>query len=450
MTQLFRDFLTLANLAWPVVISRIGIMTLTVVDTVMVGRYASEHLAYLGVGLVPHNIFILIMLGLIMGTSVLVSNRYGAGELQKTGEVWWIALPWALAIGLIGFVVCAFGEVLLLLWGIEPEIAAKAGYISFIAGLTLPLAALHMVSGMFLEGVRNPRPSMVIMLIANVVNVGANYVLVYGLYGLPELGAEGSIWATLLVRFFQMMGIFAYIWFVLDRQKFGVTPRPKFSWRAGARLRQIGYATGVSMGIENTAFNALVVFAGWLSMTVVAAHVISITAFALFFMMGLGFGVATSVSVGNAYGAGDFNGVKRWAWLGLGVQSLLMIICGLFLVIKAEAFAGFFSQDPAVIALATQLLIFMSMALIFDTGQSLLAMSLRARGDTWWPTTIHIIAYAVLMMPLTYVLIFIFNRGAMGLADGVVFGTLFPFVMLVGRYLYLDRQQSRLSLHAGG
>ena len=107
MTQLFRDFLTLANLAWPVVISRIGIMTLTVVDTVMVGRYASEHLAYLGVGLVPHNIFILIMLGLIMGTSVLVSNRYGAGELQKTGEIWWIALPWALAIGLIGFVVCA-------------------------------------------------------------------------------------------------------------------------------------------------------------------------------------------------------------------------------------------------------------------------------------------------------------------------------------------------------
>jgi hypothetical protein len=54
------------------------------------------------------------------------------------------------------------------------------------------------------------------------------------------------------------------------------------------------------------------------------------------------------------------------------------------------------------------------------------------------------------MMPLTYVSIFIFNRGAMGLADGVVFGTLFPFVMLVGRYLYLDRQQSRLSLHAGG
>ncbi len=449
MAQLFKDFLTLANLAWPVVISRIGIMSLTVVDTVMVGRYASEHLAYLGVGLVPHNIFILIMLGLIMGTSVLVSNRFGAGELSKTGEIWWMALPWALAIGLIGFTVCAFGELLLLLWGIEPEIAAKAGHISFIAGMSLPLASLHMVSGMFLEGVRNPRPGMVIMLIANIVNVGANYVLVYGLYGLPELGAEGSIWATFIVRLFQMIGIFSYIWFVLDRQKFGVTPRRKFSWRAGARLRQIGYATGLSMGIENTAFNALVVFAGWLSMTVVAAHVISITAFALFFMMGLGFGVATSVSVGNAYGAGDFNRVRRWAWLGLGVQSLLMTICGLFLVVYAEGFAGFFSQDPAVIALATQLLVFMSMALIFDTGQSLLSMSLRARGDTWWPTTIHIIAYAVLMIPLAYVSIFIFDRGAMGLADAVVFGTLFPFAMLVGRYIYLDRQQFRPKLNAG-
>lgn len=103
MNSLTHDIKTLLNLAWPVVISRVGILTLGITDTVMVGRYASEHLAYLGIGMVPSNIYILIMIGLLMGTSVLVSNRFGAGQYEKTGEVLWHALPWGFAIGLIGF-----------------------------------------------------------------------------------------------------------------------------------------------------------------------------------------------------------------------------------------------------------------------------------------------------------------------------------------------------------
>ena len=109
MRQLLRDMRELLSLAWPVVISRTGILTLSITDTVMVGHYASEHLAYVGIGMVPSNIFILVMIGLLMGTSVLVSNRYGAGKVEKTGEIWWLSLPWGILIGLLGFVLCAFG-----------------------------------------------------------------------------------------------------------------------------------------------------------------------------------------------------------------------------------------------------------------------------------------------------------------------------------------------------
>ena len=98
MPQLLQDIRDLLALAWPVVISRTGILTLSITDTVMVGHYASEHLAYVGIGMVPSNIFILVMIGLLMGTSVLVSNRFGAGETAKTGEVWWLSLPWGIAI----------------------------------------------------------------------------------------------------------------------------------------------------------------------------------------------------------------------------------------------------------------------------------------------------------------------------------------------------------------
>ena len=439
MNKLTEDIKTLLNLAWPVVISRVGILTLGITDTVMVGRYASEHLAYLGIGMVPSNIYILIMIGLLMGTSVLVSNRFGAGQYDKTGEVLWHALPWGFAIGLIGFLFCYFGEFWLLLTGQDAVLAEKGGHISIIAGLSLPLAAVHMTTGFFLEGIRNPRPGMVIMIAANIINIFANYFLVYGVYGFPELGAEGSIWATFIVRCMQVVAILSYVWFFIDHEKFGLS-KPKITWRGGADLRRIGYASGISMGLENGAFNALVLFAGFLGTAVVAAHVIMINVFAVFFMMGLGFGVATAVSVGNANGAGDMQQVTRWAWLGLSIQSVVMVVAGILMWITAQQTCEFFSNDPAVYNLAATMIAWVAMALVFDTGQSLMAMALRARGDTWAPTFIHFIAYGVVMIPLAYFFIFPLGRGAMGLADGVIFGTFVPFVLVMLRYRYLDRR----------
>ncbi len=447
MHSLSQDIKTLLNLAWPVVISRVGILTLGITDTVMVGRYASEHLAYLGIGMVPSNIFILIMIGLLMGTSVLVSNRFGAGQYDKTGEVLWHALPWGFAIGLVGFVFCYFGEFWLLLTGQDAVLAEKGGHISIIAGLSLPLAALHMTTGFFLEGIRNPRPGMVIMIAANIINIFANYVLVYGVAGFPELGAEGSIWATFIVRCMQVIAIFSYVWFFLDHKKYGLT-KPKITWKGGTELRRIGYASGISMGLENGAFNALVLFAGFLGTVAVAAHVIMINVFAVFFMMGLGFGVATAVSVGNAYGAGDMRLVSRWAWLGLSIQSLVMVVAGILMWVTAQQLGAFFSNDPAVFNLAAAMIAWVALSLVFDTGQSLLAMALRARGDTWAPTFIHFIAYGVVMIPLAYLFIFPLGRGAMGLADGVILGTFVPFILVILRYRYLDRRDARQAASA--
>jgi MATE family multidrug resistance protein len=446
MNGLAQDIKTLLTLAWPVVISRVGILTLGITDTVMVGRYASEHLAYLGIGMVPSNIFILIMIGLLMGTSVLVSNRFGAGQFDKTGEVLWQALPWGFVIGLVGFLFCYFGEFWLLLTGQEATLAAKGGHISIIAGLSLPLAAVHMTTGFFLEGIRNPRPGMVIMIAANIINIFANYVLVYGVYGFPELGAEGSIWATFIVRCMQVVAILSYVWFFIDHEKYGLR-RPKITWAGGTELRRIGYASGISMGLENGAFNALVLFAGFLGTAAIAAHIIMINVFAVFFMMGLGFGAATAVSVGNANGAGDMRLVTRWAWLGLSIQSLVMVAAGIVMFVMAQPLGAFFSTDPAVYNLAAAMIAWVAVALVFDTGQSLLAMALRARGDTWAPTLIHLLAYGVVMIPLAYIMIFPLGRGAMGLADGVILGTLVPFVLVMWRYRQLDRR-AKLQTHS--
>jgi MATE family multidrug resistance protein len=165
-----------------------------------------------------------------------------------------------------------------------------------------------------------------------------------------------------------------------------------------------------------------------------------INVFAVFFMMGLGFGVATAVSVGNANGAGDMRQVSRWAWLGLSIQSFIMVVAGIIMFVMAQQLGAFFSTDPAVFNLAAAMIAWVAIALVFDTGQSLLAMALRARGDTWAPTLIHFIAYGVVMIPLAYIMIFPLGRGAMGLADGVILGTFVPFMLVMWRYRQLDQR----------
>ena len=208
---------------------------------------------------------------------------------------------------------------------------------------------------------------MVIMIAANIINIFANYFLVYGVYGFPELGAEGSIWATFIVRCMQVVAILSYVWFFIDHEKFGLS-KPKITWRGGADLRVHRLClAGISMGLENGAFNALVLFAGFLGTAVVAAHVIMINVFAVFFMMGLGFGVATAVSVGNANGAGDMQQVTRWAWLGLSIQSVVMVVAGILMWVTAQQTGEFFSNDPAVYNLAAAMIAWVAMSLVFDT-----------------------------------------------------------------------------------
>ncbi len=106
MPRVMADVKDLLKLAWPVILNRAGVFSLSVVDTIMVGQYAATELAYLGVGQVPMGIAILLAIGLLMGTMVLSSAHFGAGEYQQCGVVWWRSLPFALLIGGIGFVIC--------------------------------------------------------------------------------------------------------------------------------------------------------------------------------------------------------------------------------------------------------------------------------------------------------------------------------------------------------
>ena len=108
--------------------------------------------------------------------------------------------------------------------------------------------------------------------------------------------------------------------------------------------------------------------------------------------------------------------------------------------LTAQSTGEFFSNDPAVYNLAAAMIAWVSMSLVFDTGQSLMAMALRARGDTWAPTLFTFIAYGVVMIPLAYLLIFPSGAARWGWPIALFSALLCRSCLVMLRYRHLDRR----------
>lgn len=430
-----RDHVTeLTRLAAPVIVARAGIMTLALVDTVMVGRYAVAELAYQSIGLAPSTVLVVIAYGLLLGTLVGAATAIGRGRDAEAGAAWRRSLPYAVGIGVLGLAICQAGEAILRLTGQTADLAAGGGAVMAAIGWGLPGLTLFVATSFFMEGIRRPVPAMLAMLVANLLNIVLNWVLVYGHLGAPALGAVGSAWATTAVRWSGAVLLIGYVWHMADRDRFAVRVRPTGGWRAWAAQRRIGYATAASIGMESTAFAVVQVFAGWLGALALAATAIALNVIAIAFMVALGLASATAVRVGTAHGRRDRRGLALAGWTGLGLNSLVMAAIGVGLLLGGEAVAGAYATDPGLIALAAPMVAFVAWILVVDGGQAVMANALRGRGDAWVPTLSHALSYFGVMIPAAWLLAFPLDRGAPGLLEGVLVASIVSAGLLTARF----------------
>jgi len=438
--RLRRHVSEVLRLSWPVIISRASLMTMALVDTIMVGQYATSELAYLSIGIMPFMPVFLIMLGMVMGTVVVTSRALGANQFTECGAALRRSLPYAFALGLFGFGVSFFGEELLLLSGQTDDLAYHGGRIMFILGLGLPAYLVTVTCSLFLEGIKRPKPAMVAMLVANIVNVGLNWVLIYGHLGMPALGAEGSAITSSSLRWMLAATILIYIWTMADQEKFGVRLAPAQGWRVWAEQRRIGYSAAVSIGGESVSFAVIGLFAGWLGTVPLAAYSITHNLISMAFMVSLGVGSATVVRVGIARGRGDRADMRLAGWTGLGVNSVFMGMICLIFVSVPTALASAYSGDAAVIAIAMSLIAFCGIIIIVDGGQSVMVSALRGSGGIWSPAIIQSFTYVAVLIPLGWYLGIHRGIGALGLYQAILTASVLSLSLLSARFYWVGRQ----------
>jgi multidrug resistance protein, MATE family len=429
----------LLKLAAPVIVARAGLMVMSAVDILIVARYGSEELAYLGLGTLPASMLVTAGIGLLLGTMILTSHAVGADRIAECGPIWRRSLPYALLLGILTALATLLGEPFFRLTGQEPDVARGGAGVLAVLGAGLPAAMLYTASAFFLEGLKRPLPGMVVMIVANLLNIPLNLILVWGAWGIPALGAEGSAWATTIVRWMLALSLLAYVWNLSDRDRLRIREPAGQWWRGSRHQRRLGYAAGASLAMESSAFSILGLFAGVVGPLALGAYTISLNLIALPFMTAVGLASATGVRVGVAYGRHDRHDVVMAGWTGLAVTSAILAVVACLFALFPEQIGGLFTSDPQLLAVTVPLVTFNAFILMADGGQVVMANALRGQADTWVPTALHFFSYYGVMIPLGGTLALNAGRGVVGLFEGILIASVVSVSVLSLRFHLLSR-----------
>jgi MATE family multidrug resistance protein len=429
----------LLRLAWPVVLSRAGILLMAMADVVMVGRYDTLALGQLALALAVFVPVFVSGIGAMVGIVSVTARTKGAGG-RDLPEIALRGLHWALAVGAVCALVVWIAGGWLHLIGHEPALAAGAGRVSAILAAGALFQILFVAASFYLEGTGRTLPGLLAMIAANIVNLVLNWCLIYGNAGFPEWGAEGAALATTIARFTMAAGLVAFLLALPEmRPHLGRALRPwgPGGWQAGAEMRRIGLAGGAAYFFETFAFAALAQAAGLISPTALAAYTILHNIEATVFMIALGIAVATAVRVGQSVGAGNIGEARFAALTGLAAAMLLIGVIGLVLLAFARPVAAFYSTDPGLVARAAPLFAILAVSMIFDAGQVVMGQSTRALGDAWGTTLRFFVAFWLVMIPSALALAFLTPLAEAGLFVGTAIGCATALILLLSRLLRL-------------
>ena len=435
-----QDLAALFTLAWPVVISRLGMMAMGLSDAIVVGRYSAVQLGWHAIAWAPTTVVLVVGTSLLGGVQVMTARAMGEGRPEETGAVLRRGLIYGAKVGLLaGAALFFLGPWILGLLQLPDDLVAGATPPLQIFALSMPFFVIGSACSAWLEGLGRPRIGAVLMWVANLINLLALLVLVPGTFGLPALGASGAAIATLIARGMLTLALVVFILRMPEARRLGVFTPAAPAPEAASEQTRIGLGAGASGFFEMAAFAGMNVIAGWLGTIHVATWSIVVNVISVAFMVPLGIATAVSVLVGRAYGAGDAAAIRRISLIAYGVTTAFCLLVSLVCWLGAGLIASGYTTDAATLALAIPALVLAAAIVPPDALQVVVAQSLRARGDILVPTATHFVSYVLVMAPLAWFLALPAGRGVNGIVEGVLIASLLSAGLLMARFAILSR-----------
>lgn len=438
----WREIILTLVLAWPIILSNVSQMLIHATDVFLLGRVGPDALAASAIGVGIVSIPLIFGMGLIAASSPMISQEKGrkahsVRDIRRTvrASIWTafiFTIPIMIPLWFIGDIMKFAGQT-------ERLSNDTQTFVRALEFSVLP-ALLAYCLRLFITALHKPMWALIINSLSVVFNAIINYGLIFGNFGLPELGLFGAGLGSAITSLFTLIAMIVVVsfepkikrYFILGRLWRNDFPRLWKMWR-------LGFPIGLHWGFEVSVFAAAVFLMGYINTESVAAHSIAIQIASMTFMIPMGLSQAATIRVGNAFGAQDNSGVTIAGWsafiISISFMTFTAIIMWLFPKELAHIFLKETSQSSEmVIAIAIG---FMKVAAIFqiaDGAQVVMGGMLRGLNDTKWPMIYAGIGYWVFGIGIGTFLAFFLNLDGLGIWMGLATGLAIVAVLLINRW----------------
>lgn len=443
----------LTRLAIPLALIQLGQVTMGLVDTAMLGRVDAAQLAAAGIGNAIFFGVVVLGMGTVLGSETLASQAVGAGAHRAAAKAYrqgvWVALGVSLPLAIVVYAVMLYA---LPVVKVAPDLTTAS--LSYINGRMagLPAFLIYIAQRAYLQAYGKTTAPTVAMVIANVINIPADYLLIFGDEGLTEIGlgpiglsamgAQGAGIATAIAAWLQVLLVVPAVM----RVTHAYSADAKGAWRRALvepgklKIVRVGAPVGFQYALEVSIFALVALAMGRLSTVSAAANQVALNLVSTSFSAVLGVSMATSTLVGRYVGANAPTLALRAGLLGIGIGASIMAFSGATFFFFGDQMARWFSEDPAVVAGTVVLLQIAAFFQVADGVQAVACGALRGGGDTDAAFVGNLVAYWVVGLPVAYVLGFVLDWKAPGLWWGLTAGLVVAAAGLTTRFYVKARK----------
>lgn len=441
-------------LAIPIALTQIAQMGMNTTDVLMTARLGPEALA---AGQLGHTVLfplMISMLGILFATSAMFAQELGARRYKGVRRTFRQGLWVLVTMSVPMLILLWFMEPILLASGQDPRMVAGAAEYLRAAMWGMPFMVGFGLLRNFIAAHSKPKPAVYVLIVGLIVNAVADYLLIFGHFGLPRWELFGLGLATSIVQVTMFLILLGYV--LRDRRykRYALLARLwKPDWSRYREVWAIGAPIAGTNVAESGLFAATSFLIGMIGVNQMAGHAVALQCAALAFMIPFGIAQAATVRVGLKVGRLDPAGARLAGRVSMVLGVLVMLPSAFVYAMFGEVLAGLFLdlRDPEEARAIEFAVAFLAIAALFqlaDGGQAVAAGALRGIKDTKVPMVIALIGYWGFGFGAAVVLAFPGELGGRGVWFGLAIGLLVVWVALAIRFERLTdpRRHGRVSL----
>ena len=447
------EMATLWKLSWPMLVGQLATVGMGVADVAMTGHVSAAELAAVSLGTSVWSIVLVTVMGTMMSINTVVAHEIGAGRYDKIPHSVRQALWKGLFVGLLACLAANLCTLLFYHVGMERAVADRAALFLHVISVGMPAFACYRALYGYTTSINQTKPIMVIAILGLLFNIASNWLLVYGNWGFPRLGAIGCAVSTAAGMYLMLFAMLAWIKYAAAyRMTYPFTTWDRPDWAEIREMLRLGIPIGITYFAEVSAFGLISLLVARFGVVQVSAHQIALNFASLVFMVPLSFGIGLLTRVGQAMGEGNPVRARFVAWVGVGMSIAFGVLSAAFIALFRWEIARAYTSDPAVQEACVHLLLFAALFQLSDATQVATASAIRGYQVTRPPMIIQLVAFWGFSLPLGYVLgiapsWFAGSPAApmetTGFWIGLVLGLTIAAVLLTWSFERLSRQKIR-------